>query len=245
MLLWLLASTRSKRDRSVCLPQSAPSLSRPYLFAPRKQTYASLQHQTQTYSATCLCRREFRYMFVCVFVQIHIFTHMCTNTRLLYICKRRQTPPPAACSAENTHPPRIQTYRSPTCIHGNQVDTFLAGGVEIMSDVPIRFSRPIRKRLMAASKMKSPGQMLGLLGGLKGADFAPVAPGVAEFSTGEIMGHSADRLCSSEFCRYRLLSVALCVSLRGRAASICMYVCIYIHKFICMHMHVYLHTHIF
>jgi acetyl-CoA acyltransferase len=39
--------------------------------------------------------------------------------------------------------------------------------------------------------------MLGLLAGLKGADFAPVAPGVAEFSTGEIMGHSADRLCSA------------------------------------------------
>jgi len=113
-----------------------------------------------------------------------------------------------------------------------------------MSDVPIRFSRPIRKRLMAASKMKSAGQMLGLLGGLKGADFAPVAPGVAEFSTGEVMGHSADRLCSSEFCRSRLLSVALCVSLHGRAAAVCMYVCIYIHKFICMHivcMYVYIY----
>lgn len=77
-----------------------------------------------------------------------------------------------------------------------QVDTFLAGGVETMSDVPIRFSRPLRKRMMAASKMKAPAQMLGLLAGLKGPDFAPVAPGVAEFSTGEIMGHSADRLAS-------------------------------------------------
>jgi len=87
----------------------------------------------------------------------------------------------------------LLTRAAPTV---GQVDTFLAGGVETMSDVPIRFSRPLRKRMMAASKMKAPAQMLGLLAGLKGPDFAPVAPGVAEFSTGEIMGHSADRLAS-------------------------------------------------
>ena len=81
-----------------------------------------------------------------------------------------------------------------------------------MSDVPIRFSRPLRKRMMAASKMKSPAQMLGLLNGLKGSDFAPVAPGVAEFSTGEIMGHSADRLCSGRFAMRRgAVLCAVCV----------------------------------
>jgi hypothetical protein len=87
------------------------------------------------------------------------------------------------------------------------VDTFLAGGVETMSDVPIRFSRPLRKRMMAASKMKAPAQMLGLLAGLKGPDFAPVAPGVAEFSTGEIMGHSADRLASGHISPLALYSI--------------------------------------
>eukprot|EP00960_Hanusia_phi_P048413 758931-Hanusia_phi.AAC.9 len=82
-------------------------------------------------------------------------------------------------------------------IKSGQLDTFLAGGVEIMSDVPIRFSRPVRKRMIKSSKMKSTGQMLGLLNGLKLTDLAPQAPGVAEFSSGEVMGHSADRLASS------------------------------------------------
>jgi acetyl-CoA acyltransferase len=82
-------------------------------------------------------------------------------------------------------------------IKTGQAEVFLAGGVETMSDVPIRFSRPIRKRLIRSTKMKTPAQYLSLLSGLKGADFAPQAPGVAEFATGEIMGHSADRLCAA------------------------------------------------
>jgi hypothetical protein len=52
-------------------------------------------------------------------------------------------------------------------IKTGQAEVFLAGGVETMSDVPIRFSRPIRKRLIRSTKMKTPAQYLSLLSGLK------------------------------------------------------------------------------
>lgn len=81
-------------------------------------------------------------------------------------------------------------------IKAGQADVVIAGGTETMSDVPIRFSKPIRQRLIKASRMKSPQQMLGLLKGLKLKDLAPEAPAIAEFSTGEVMGHSSDRLAA-------------------------------------------------
>jgi acetyl-CoA acyltransferase len=82
----------------------------------------------------------------------------------------------------------------------NAMQMIKSGGVETMSDVPIRFSRPIRKRLLDATMFKKvKGGAMGylkLMKGLKLSDIAPEAPAVAEFSTNEVMGHSADRLCS-------------------------------------------------
>jgi len=66
-----------------------------------------------------------------------------------------------------------------------------------MSDVPIRWSRPIRKRMLASRKVKSAMGYLGLLKGIKLNDLAPEAPGVAEFSTNEVMGYSSDRLATA------------------------------------------------
>eukprot|EP00013_Stygamoeba_regulata_P025048 CAMPEP_0177662752 /NCGR_PEP_ID=MMETSP0447-20121125/19492_1 /TAXON_ID=0 /ORGANISM="Stygamoeba regulata, Strain BSH-02190019" /LENGTH=457 /DNA_ID=CAMNT_0019168407 /DNA_START=140 /DNA_END=1514 /DNA_ORIENTATION=+ len=77
-----------------------------------------------------------------------------------------------------------------------QIDVGIAAGVETMSDVPIRFSRDMRKRMLAASKVKSPAGYLGLLKGFGLHSLAPELPAIAEFSTGETMGHSADRLAA-------------------------------------------------
>uniref|UniRef100_A0A7S1CLW5 acetyl-CoA C-acyltransferase n=1 Tax=Bicosoecida sp. CB-2014 TaxID=1486930 RepID=A0A7S1CLW5_9STRA len=77
-----------------------------------------------------------------------------------------------------------------------QASSVVAGGAETMSDVPIRFSRPMRERLIKASKLKSPKQALPLLKGFKLGWLAPEAPAIAEFSTGEVMGHSSDRLAA-------------------------------------------------
>jgi len=81
-------------------------------------------------------------------------------------------------------------------IASGMADVCIAGGAETMSDVPIRFSRKMRKQMLASQKVKSMGGYMGLLSKLSMKDLAPELPAVAEFSTGETMGHSADRLCS-------------------------------------------------
>lgn len=64
--------------------------------------------------------------------------------------------------------------------------------------MPIRYSRPVRKRMLGAAKAmkKGPAGILGLLKGLGLKDLAPVPPAIQNFLTGEIMGHSSDRLAS-------------------------------------------------
>ncbi len=76
-------------------------------------------------------------------------------------------------------------------------DVCIAGGVEFMSDVPIRHSRKMRGLMLKANKAKGPAQMLGLLGSIRPDHFKPELPAIAEFSTNEVMGHSADRLAAT------------------------------------------------
>jgi len=82
-------------------------------------------------------------------------------------------------------------------IRAGAADVVVAGGVETMSDVPIRFSRELRKRMIASQKAKGLAGYLKLLRGFKLSFLAPELPAVAEFSTGEVMGHSADRLAAA------------------------------------------------
>ena len=78
-----------------------------------------------------------------------------------------------------------------------QIDIAVAGGVEFLSDVPIRFNRSMRKLMLTANKAKTPIQKLSLLMKFRPGFLAPELPGVAEFSTGETMGHSGDRLAAA------------------------------------------------
>uniref|UniRef100_A0A8C6TI40 Trifunctional enzyme subunit beta, mitochondrial n=1 Tax=Neogobius melanostomus TaxID=47308 RepID=A0A8C6TI40_9GOBI len=82
-------------------------------------------------------------------------------------------------------------------IAAGQCDAVVAGGVEFMSDVPIRHSRKMRKTMLSLNKAKTLGQRLGLIGSIRLAHFSPELPAVAEFSTAETMGHSADRLAAA------------------------------------------------
>jgi acetyl-CoA acyltransferase len=79
-------------------------------------------------------------------------------------------------------------------VAAGEVEVAIAAGTETLSDAPIRFRRPVRKRLIAAQKVRGLGGYLGLLKGLKLADLAPEAMALAEFSTGEIMGQNCERL---------------------------------------------------
>lgn len=81
-------------------------------------------------------------------------------------------------------------------IRGGQADVVIAGGTETLSDPPIRVKRNVRKKLFEARKYKSPTEYLQLLKGLSPSDLIPEAPSIAEYSTGEEMGESADKLAA-------------------------------------------------
>lgn len=75
-----------------------------------------------------------------------------------------------------------------------QADVVIAGGAESLSRIPITVSERLSKRLVAASKAKSLGQRLAPFRSLKPRDLIPVQPAIAEPTTGETMGDSAERM---------------------------------------------------
>ncbi|MEW5912119.1 MAG: acetyl-CoA C-acyltransferase [Thermodesulfobacteriota bacterium] len=79
-------------------------------------------------------------------------------------------------------------------IQAGQAEVAIAAGAELLSDVPIRLRRPLRKRLIAAQKVKGLLGYLGLAKGLHLSDLLPEVPAIAEFSTGEVMGENCERL---------------------------------------------------
>jgi acetyl-CoA acyltransferase len=105
-------------------------------------------------------------------------------------------------------PPRVPAYTvSRACASANQAitsaaeniqvgyaDISIAGGTEVLSDVPMLLSKPLRNALLGAAKARSLGGKASSLASLRPGHFAPVAPAIAEPSTGESMGESAERM---------------------------------------------------
>ncbi len=81
-------------------------------------------------------------------------------------------------------------------IQSGQAKIIVAGGTETMSDIPVRFKKKFRQNILAARKYKSPLEFLKFFKGLGIKDFLPELPAIAEFSTGETMGKSADRMAA-------------------------------------------------
>ncbi|HKJ34012.1 MAG TPA: acetyl-CoA C-acyltransferase [Balneolales bacterium] len=81
-------------------------------------------------------------------------------------------------------------------IKNGQAEIIIAGGTETMSDVPIRFRKNFRRKLLEAQKYKSVSDYLNLFSGLHPSDLLPEAPSISEYSTGETMGESADKLAA-------------------------------------------------
>ena len=73
-------------------------------------------------------------------------------------------------------------------------EVVLAGGVESLSDIPILASRRLADILVEASKAKSLGARLRTLSRIRPRDLVPVSPAIAEPSTGETMGQSAEKM---------------------------------------------------
>ena len=105
-------------------------------------------------------------------------------------------------------PPTVQAFSvSRACASANQAitsaaesimhgygDVYVTGGVEILSDVPMLLSRSMRDALLSASKAKTLGGRAKALAGIRPKDLAPITPAIAEPSTGETMGESAERM---------------------------------------------------
>jgi acetyl-CoA acyltransferase len=73
-------------------------------------------------------------------------------------------------------------------------DIVLAGGVESLSDIPILHSRRMSQILVGAGKAKSALERLRLFASIHLRDLIPVSPAIAEPSTGESMGQSAEKM---------------------------------------------------
>ncbi|TCJ20078.1 thiolase family protein [Rubrobacter taiwanensis] len=82
-------------------------------------------------------------------------------------------------------------------IRAGKAAAAIAGGVEVMSDTPPQFEKKTRERLFRAQGLKSPLELRRLLEGLSPSDLLPRAPTISEYSTGELMGESADRLAAA------------------------------------------------
>ncbi|MBV9326927.1 MAG: acetyl-CoA C-acyltransferase [Chloroflexi bacterium] len=77
-------------------------------------------------------------------------------------------------------------------IERGYADVVIAGGVEMLSNVPISLSPPLARALVSASQARSTGQRIASFRHLRLADLPPVAPTITETSTGLSMGQSAE-----------------------------------------------------
>lgn len=74
------------------------------------------------------------------------------------------------------------------------VNVAIAGGAESLSNVPILHSAGFAEALVRASKAKSLGGRIKALSAIRPKDLVPITPAIAEPTTGESMGQSAEKM---------------------------------------------------
>lgn len=74
------------------------------------------------------------------------------------------------------------------------IDIAIAGGAESLSNIPILHSRRMSNILVAAGKAKTAGERLAQLTRIRPRDLIPITPAIAEPTTGETMGESAEKM---------------------------------------------------
>jgi acetyl-CoA acyltransferase len=70
----------------------------------------------------------------------------------------------------------------------------IAGGAESLSNIPILHAPGFAEALVTANKAKSLGAKVQALSRIRPKDLVPIAPAIAEPSTGETMGQSAEKM---------------------------------------------------
>lgn len=96
-----------------------------------------------------------------------------------------------ACISSN-----IAATSAVNAIQSGQIRAAITGGTEVMSDIPIRFRKRFRQKLLETQKYRSASDWLSFLKGLKPSDILPEIPSISEFSTGETMGKSCDKMAA-------------------------------------------------
>jgi len=105
-------------------------------------------------------------------------------------------------------PKSVQAYSvSRACASSNQAITdaadqivlghnnvIIAGGAESLSNIPILHSRGFADALVAASRAKSLTGRISALARIRPRDLVPITPAIAEATTGETMGDSAEKM---------------------------------------------------
>ena len=94
-----------------------------------------------------------------------------------------------ACASAN----QAITAAAESIMAGNS-DVAIAGGAEVLSDIPMLLSKKLRSALLVANRAKSVGGKVKALAGIRPRDLAPMTPAIAEPTTGETMGQSAERM---------------------------------------------------
>jgi acetyl-CoA acyltransferase len=74
------------------------------------------------------------------------------------------------------------------------VDVAIAGGAESLSNIPVLHSRELADKLLAAARAKSLRKRVGVISKIRPRDLVPLTPAIAEPSTGETMGESAEKM---------------------------------------------------
>lgn len=75
-----------------------------------------------------------------------------------------------------------------------QLDVAIAGGSESLSNIPILHAQGFAEALVLASKARTLPARLKALARIRPKDLVPVTPAIAEPSTGETMGESAEKM---------------------------------------------------
>jgi acetyl-CoA acyltransferase len=97
-------------------------------------------------------------------------------------------------------------------------DVAIAGGAESLSNVPVLHSRGFADALVAASRAKTLSLRLRALAKIRPADLVPITPAIAEPTTGETMGESAEKMAKLNHIP-RAEQDALALSSHTRAAA--------------------------
>jgi acetyl-CoA acyltransferase len=113
---------------------------------------------------------------------------------------------------------RAITFGAEAILTG-EADVVLAGGAESLTNVPIQFSRKAARMFMELSRAKTLPQRMAAISKLRPKDLAPVAPAIAEYTTGQSMGESAEKMAKeNDISRRAQDEIALMSHQRAAAA---------------------------